>query len=257
MKNKEQVTPGFKGFDANWKCRDMQYEVGKTFEIEKGKELTICPGDPSKQGGLHFCENPLDVLCYYGPASSKFAEVEGFGEAKMDGSNTKVAVSELFVKAEITLHSLLNLGVEFILSKVNFKDSAATNTGNYSAATNTGNYSAATNTGYRSAATNTGYRSAATNTGYSSAATNTGNYSAATNTGDSSAATVEGKESVAVSLGINGKAKGVLGCFIVIAEWEFTDVWHRKNVVSLLVDGESVKENTFYSIKDGIVVEVE
>ena len=139
----------------------------------------------------------------------------------MDGSDTKVAVSELFVKAEITLHSLLNLGVEFILSKVNFKDSAATNTGDYSAATNTGD---------------------------SSAATNTGNYSAAT---------VEGKESVAVSLGINGKAKGVLGCFIVIAEWEFTDVWHRKNVVSLLVDGESVKENTFYSIKDGIVVEVE
>ena len=132
--------------------------------------------------------------------------------------------------------------------------SAATNTGDRSAATNTGYQSAATNTGHRSAATNTGNWSAATNTGYQSAATNTGYQSAATNTGDRSAATVLGEESVACSLGEYGKAKGAKGCWLVLAEWKDG---HRKDVRCFYVDGESVKANVFYKMKEGALVEVD
>ena len=154
--------------------------------------------------------------------------------------------------------------------------SAATNTGYQSAATNTGNQSAATNTGYQSAATNTGYQSAATNTGdqsaatntgnwsaatntgYQSAATNTGNWSAATNTGYQSAAIVEGKESIALATGINSKAKGKIGCFIVLAEWkEINYEYHIVDVKSAKVDGENIKEDTFYTLKDGKFVEAD
>jgi hypothetical protein len=163
--------------------------------------------------------------------------------------------------------------------------SAATNTGYQSAATNTGYYSAATNTGYLSAATNTGYQSAATNTGYQSAATNTGDYSAATNTGDRSAATntgyqsaatntgyqsaatntgyysaaiVEGKESIALATGIKSKAKGKIGCFIVLTEWkEINNEYHIVDIKSAKVDGENIKEDTFYMLKDGKFVEVD
>ena len=276
-KKEETIIKGFKGFDSNLKCRDMQYEIGKTY---KEKEAVIC------ESGFHFCENPLDIFNYYPPADSRFAEVEGKGKiSKEENSDTKVACTELHIKAEVTLKSILDFGVKFILDRVNWTDakesntgdrSAATNTGYRSAATNTGDSSAATNTGYSSAATNTGYRSAATNTGYSSAATNTGDRSAATNTGYSSAATntgyssaatntgyssaaiVEGKESVAISIGIQGKAKGKIGCFIVIAEWERRDDgWHRTNVLSLLVDGVKIKEDTFYMMKDGNPTETE
>ena len=136
--------------------------------------------------------------------------------------------------------------------------SATTNTGNYSAATNTGDYSAATNTGDYSAATNTGYQSATTNTGDYSAATNTGNYSAATNTGYQSAAIVEGKESIALATGINSKAKGKIGCFIVLAEWkEINYEYHIVDVKSAKVDGENIKEDTFYMLKDGKFVEAD
>ena len=135
--------------------------------------------------------------------------------------------------------------------------SAATNTGYQSAATNTGYRSAATNTGYRSAATNTGNQSAATNTGYQSAATNTGDQSAATNTGDQSAAIVEGKESIALATGIDSKAKGKIGCFIVLAEWkEIDNEYHIVDVKSAKVDGKNIKEDTFYTLKDGKFVEV-
>ena len=132
--------------------------------------------------------------------------------------------------------------------------SAATNTGNWSAATNTGNCSAAINTGDQSIAINTGYRSVATNTGDWSAATNTGNCSAAINTGYQSAATVSGEESVACALGYEGKAKGTKGCWIVFAEWKDG---HRKDVRCFYVDGESVKENVFYKMKEGALVEVD
>ena len=132
--------------------------------------------------------------------------------------------------------------------------SAATNTGGCSAATNTGDWSAATNTGDCSAATNTGNRSVATNTGDCSAATNTGNRSAATNTGDWSAATVSGQESVACALGESGKAKGSIGCWIVLAEWKDG---HRVNVQCFLVDGKKIKADTWYMLKDGEAVEVD
>ena len=154
--------------------------------------------------------------------------------------------------------------------------SAATNTGYRSVATNTGNQSAATNTGYQSAATNTGYQSAATNTGYWSVATNTGNWSVATNTGYQSAATntgdrsvatntgnqsaaeVTGKESIALVTGLKSKARGSVGCFIVLADWrEINGEFHIVDVKSAKVDGKKIKADTWYMLIDGNFIEVE
>ena len=124
---------------------------------------------------------------------------------------------------------------------------------------NTGDQSAATNTGYHSAATNTGEKSAATNTGYRSAATNTGYHSAATNTGYRSAASVSGKESVAIVTGMDSKAKGSLGCWIVLTErgeWN-GELYPIKEVRAFKVDGVEIKEDTYYKLIDGKAVECE
>ena len=259
----ETIT-GFKGFDKDLKCRDYQYEVGKEFE-EEGK-IEAC----SK--GFHFCENPFDVLGYYPPStekgSSRYCIVKGSGNIDRDGDDSKVACSKLHISAEIGLKGIIEAGVKFILDKVNWKDnkesntgyrSAATNTGNQSAATNTGNYSAATNTGNQSAATNTGYQSAATNTGNYSAATNTGYRSAATNTGNQSAAEVTGKESIAIVTGKDSKAKGGIGCWIVLTErgeWD-DNVYPIKEVKAVRVDGEIIKPDTYYKLIDGEVIPCE
>ena len=110
-----------------------------------------------------------------------------------------------------------------------------------------------------SAATNTGNMSAATNTGDYSAATNTGEYSAATNTGDYSASTVEGKGSVAVVCGYQSKAKACIGSAICVAE---RGEWNGKEypllaIKAAIVDGVTLKADTFYTLKDGEFVEVE
>ena len=274
----------FKGFDKDLKCRDFQYEIGKEYTEEKA-DICNC--------GFHACEFPMDVFGYYPPSDSRYCEVELEANNQSSDDSKRVG-KKISVKAEIGIAGIIKAGVEYIKEQVNWEDDKATNTGNRSAATNTGNrsaatnagdYSAATNTGYRSAATNagdysaatnTGYQSAATNTGYQSAATNTGDYSAATNTGDYSAATntgnrsaatntgdysaaiVEGKESIALATGIKSKAKGKIGCFIVLTEWkEINFEYHLVDVKSAKVDGKNIKEDTFYMLKDGKFVEVD
>ena len=129
------------------------------------------------------------------------------------------------------------------------KYSVAANTGDKSVATNTGKYSVAANTGYQSVAANTGYQSVATNTGKYSVAANTGKYSVAANAGNISAAIVEGEESIAIVTGRYSKAKGKLGCWIVLTERDSN--YNIKCVKAFNVDGEKIKEDTFYTLVDG------
>ena len=249
----------YKGMDKDMKCRGFQYAPGGTYETDRAVRC----GGP----GFHACEIPLDVFCYYPPAESRFFEVEQDGELSRDNEDSKVASSILKVGAEIDIPGLIKAHVEWVKEQIQEEktesntgyQSAATNTGNRSAATNTGYQSAATNTGNRSAATNTGNRSAATNTGYQSAATNTGNQSAATNTGNRSAAEVSGKDSVAAVFGYEGRARGALGCAIVVAErgdWN-GETYPLIGIKAAIVDGETIKPDVWYSLKGGEFVEVE
>ncbi|HCB5709225.1 TPA: hypothetical protein M1H76_002333 [Salmonella enterica subsp. enterica serovar Waycross] len=253
---KEIVT--FKGFNKELKCRDFQFEIGKTFHHD-GK-VEACGS------GFHACEFPFDVFSYYPPAESRYAETISFGVTdREEEGDTKIASASITIKAELTLPQFIQRGIEWIWSKIDKSleqqimsgnRSAATNTGDCSAATNTGDCSAATNTGDCSAATNTGNRSAATNTGDCSAATNTGDCSAATNTGNWSAAEVSGSQSVAAALGIEGKARASEGGAIVLC-------YRDKNGELIHIRASKVGENdimpnTWYQLnEDGEFVECE
>ena len=216
---------GYKGFDKDLKCRDFQYEVGKEYSTDKA---VAC------ETGFHYCENPLDVLGFYSPCDdtgtlNRFCEVEGSGDFDKSESD-KTCCTHLKVKAEIGLQGLIKAGVKFILDRVKWEDNKQSNTG---------------------------YRSAATNTGDCSAATNTGDRSAATNTGNRSAASVEGKESIAIVTGKDSKAKGSLGCWLVLTErgeWDGKG-YPIKEVKAFKVDGDKVKADTWYKLVDGEPIE--
>ena len=269
---------GYKGFYPGLICEPdnehkKQYAENTVYEEEKAE---CC------RSGMHFCKYPLGVFGYYPPVTDKgvseYAEVEALDKPVTDDEE-KYCSKKLKIGAKIGIPALVQASVEYIKNNIvetkkesatgyrsaatntgdqsaatNTGDrSAATNTGDRSAATNTGDQSAATNTGDQSATTNTGYQSAATNTGDRSAATNTGDRSAATNTGDQSAASVEGKDSIALAFGIESKAKGALGCYIVLAEWGEDDEGNRqlKTVKCHKVDGKTVKPDTWYMLKNG------
>lgn len=61
-----------------------------------------------------------------------------------------------------------------------------------------------------------------------------------------------GFENVAISIGWRSKAKGALGCWLVLAECRSKEVI---DVKSTQVDGDRIKANTFYRLKNGEFVE--
>ena len=139
---------GYKGFDKDMKCRGMQFEVGKTYEHEGDVELC--------KRGFHFCENPLDIFNYYPPADSKFAEIEAEGVSPETELDSKRVSKKLTVKGFISTQAMVKLSVDFIFSKVDWKNNKESNTGDYSAATNTGIRSAASVEGVESVAISIG-----------------------------------------------------------------------------------------------------
>ena len=195
---------GYKGFDKNWKCRDMQYEVGKTYEEA---EARLC------NKGLHFCENPFDVFSYYSPENqSRYSVVEAENVTDEKDSDTKRVAKKLTIKTELNLIGIVKAGMEYIKEHINvekIKEKAFD----------------------ESTAATSGYRSTAI---------------------------VEGEDSVAIALGARSKAKGALGCWLILAEWEENDDgMYRKDVKCFKVDGEIIKADMFYMLEDGEAVLVD
>ncbi len=203
-------TLAFKGFDAQLRCRNFQFELNKSYTHDG--PVIAC------EQGFHACEYPLDIFKYYAPATSRFGVVELSGETNKEGSDTKIAAAEITIKCELKIPELVAAAVRYIIDRTKRVDgnhatgerelikahgdrSVATVTGQWSAATASGDRSAATASGDRSAATASGDQSAATATGLRSAATATGLRSAATASGDQSAATATGWRSAATASG--------------------------------------------------------
>ena len=81
----------------------------------------------------------------------------------------------------------------------------------------------------------------------------TGDYGAASATGDYGVASATGKEGIASALGYNGRAKGALGCWIILAEHhEWNGRYYPiKDIKAFKVDGDSILPDTWYILKNG------
>ena len=203
----------YKGMDENMCCRGKQYEIGKTYTENKA----ICC-----ISGMHACENPLDVFQYYRPdGKNRFFEVECNGVINKEENDSKLACTELKVTGELSLAKFIRLSVqttfELAMNRAKKKTS-----GNSSSAATSGNSSSAATSGDSSSATATG--------GYCSAQ-------------------VKGKNSLAIANGAHSKARGVLGCYLVLTE--YTDGGKLLWAKIAKVDGTAIKENVWYTLKNG------
>ena len=128
---------------------------------------------------------------------------------------------------------------------------SATSGDNSNSATSGYNSHSATS-GYNSNSATSGKYSNSATSGYNSHSATSGKYSNSATSGDNSQASVE-DIAVAASIGLNAKAKGVTGSWIVLAEWkEIT--WNEREIVcvkSALVDGVTIKANTYYKLING------
>lgn len=86
-----------------------------------------------------------------------------------------------------------------------------------------------------------------------------GNQGAASATGYQGAASATGKSSVALAAGICGKAMGAIGCALCLierGEWN-GETYPIVSAKAVIVDGEHIKENVWYTLKNGEIVEAE
>ena len=221
----------YKGFKNDMTCRDFQYEEGKEYHEERA----LCCDT-----GFHACEYPLDCFKYYEPADSVYHEVEQTGDIDKSECDSKVASTEIKIGAKIGIPGLVQAAIEYT-SKRCEKKAENHNTGNRGASSNTGDWGASSNTGYRGASSNTG------------------NCGASFSTGEESTSYAGCVNSVAAALGLNAKAKGVKGAYIICAEFETDNDgnYRIKGIQLHQVDGEKIKEETYYQLIDGVMTEVD
>ena len=280
METKNRTVKGYKGFDKNLECRYFQYEIGKEYETERAE---LC------REGFHFCENPHDVLRYYSAGDgNRFAVVEASGVSDEKGDDSKRVSKRISVKAEISVFEICRIAVSTFFENFGFRkkiesadtnnagDYGAANAGDHGAA-NAGDYGAANaeNRGAANAgdygAANAGDRGAANAGDYGAAnagdygAANAGNYGAA-NAGDRGAANAgdygaanAGNCGVAI-VSNNGRVKGGYGCVLVARNIAWNQEHGRYEVTGwacAIVDGVNIKEDTWYKLGNGKLVECE
>lgn len=225
----KKVIKSYKGFDKDMKCRDFLYEVGKEYNMDG--EVKCC------NRGFHACKSPLEVWDYYDMLNSRFAEVEQSGKIDEEEKSTKVCSSHIKIKAELKLADIINIGVEWlkdITSPSKIKMDGALND----------------NGDIKKKIGSSGDSAKIGSSGYSAQIGSSGDYAKIESTGE---------DSVIMCAGNEAKAKAKIGSWITLAEWEWIDKKNRYVPIFVkteYVDGENIKADTWYQLKNGKFVEV-
>ena len=204
---------GYKAFEKGLVCKGKQYAENTVFEENEAK---VC------KSGMHFCENPLDVLDYYplidnNGELTEFAEVEALDEVLTD-DNKKYCTKKLKIGAKLDLPAFVKASIDFQFEKTLVKKTI------------------------RKSKSASGDSSQLAASGYYSKLAASGHYS------------------VVAGVGVNNIAKAVKGCWITLAEWKYDSEKETTIPVCVkteYVDGKRIKENVFYKLKNGEFTEVE
>ena len=299
----EEVIKSYKGFNKDMTCRGFQYKEGKEYEEETAdvchsgfhacEHPLDCFGYYSPNESVYH-EVEQNGEFDRGEDDSKVASTKIKIGARLDISGlVKAAIDFTMSRVKKEAGSDEDYGA----SSATGNCGASSATGDYGASSATGDCGASSATGYKGASSATGYKGASSATGncgassatgykgassatgYKGASSATGDYGASSATGNCGASSATGykgassandSESVAVAWGYKGKAMGVLGSHIVLAEWKYIGkedddrydrseqkAWEFLCAKMFRVDGEKVKPDTWYRLENGELVEVE
>ena len=228
---------GYKGFNPGLICKDKQYQENTVFEEPEAK---IC------EKGMHFCENPFDVLDYYDLIRSdgtpnEFAKVEALDEPKTDDKK-KFCSRKLKIGVKLGLSGFVKACVDFVLEKtIAEMPSENVDSGNYARIGSSGNYARIGSSGDSAQIGSSGY------------------YAQIGSSGNSAQINCTGSDSVICCAGHGSVVKAPIGCWITLAEWKYDGAKQRCVPVCVkteYVDGEKIKADTPYTLKNGEFVEV-
>ena len=264
---------GYKAFNKGMICKGKQYEENTTYE-ENGNK--IC-----EAGVMHFCENPFNVLNYYPLVDengniSDFADVEAIGDIYKE--RDKTATNKLHIGAKLGLKGFIKACIDFTLEKTKIEeieDGIENDNSNNSARIgssgdsaqigSSGDFAKIGSSGDSAQIGSSGDYAQIGSSGDSAQIGSSGDYAKIGSNGDYTQITSKGKHSVVMAAGYQSQAKARIGSWITLAEWVRTDsenekgfnIWIPKCVKTEYVDGERIKEDTFYELVDGEFKEVE
>ena len=199
---KEKTLKGYKAFNKDLTCRNMQYEIGKEYEFD-GEPI------PCRQG-FHFCTTIADTYKFYPMKDdTRICEVEAFGVVVTD-DNVKFCTNKIRIIAEVTEEYLRKANAN--KSSSGFCNSGDCNSGDY----NSGDYNSGD------------YNSGNRNSGdYNSGNRNSGNYNSGNwNSGDWNATNH--------SSGVFNTKEEKITMFNKKSDWTFED-WSRSEARSILM----------------------
>ena len=211
---------GYKAFAPGMICRGKQYAENTDYEEAVG---AICG-----KGMMHYCVNPFDTLNFYDLVGengkfSDFAEVEAL-DPPVSGSDGKFAAKKLHIGAKLSFAGFVKACIDYT------KEQTIDN--------------------MPKSEIGTGDSAQIGSSGDSAQIGSSGNYAKINSTGEDSVICCAGSGSVV-------KAKA--GSWITLAEWEYSDEKGRfapRCVKTEYVDGEKIKADTWYRLKNGEFEEV-
>jgi len=139
----QKTVKGFKVFNPDFTCKGVQFEEGKTFEIDG--PIQIC------HRGLHFCTKASHCFSYYTfDPNNIVCEVEAIGEVQGHDEDSKMCTDKLRILRRLTWQEVL------VAANEGANNTGHSNSGNW----NSGNRNSGdSNSGYRNSGdSNSGYR---------------------------------------------------------------------------------------------------
>ncbi len=248
---------------AQWKI--FQYEIGKEYKEDKA-DLCHC--------GFHACENPLDVLSYYNNIDDKFCEVELDKIDPNRNKDSKICGKKIKIGIEIGFLGLFKAGIEWIKNKTIFtKEDFKKLPSSYNAKISSSDYNAkiGSSSDYARIGSSgeyvqigsSGYNVKIGSSGDDAKISSSGNYAQIGSSGssakigssgDDAKISSSGDDCVIMCAGINSSAKAKIGSWITLAEWKYSEEKQRDipfSVVTKQVDGIEIKEDVYYTLRDG------
>ena len=275
---------GYKAFKPGMICKDKQYAENTDYEEVGGK---IC-----EKGMIHYCVNPFDVLNFYDLVDesgkfSDFAEVKALDQP-ISGSDGKFATKKLHIGAKLSFAGFINACIDYTKEQtiVNMPKSDVT-TGNPAQIDSSGYSAQIGSSGNSAKIGSSGYYAKIGSSGYSAQIGSSGNYAQIGSSGNSAQIGSSGNyakigssgnyaqigssgysaqinstgvDSVICCAGHGCTVKAKIGSWITLAEWEYSEEKGRsvpRCVKTEYVDGEKIKADTRYRLKNGEFVEVD
>ena len=265
----------YKGFNKDMTCRGFQFEEGKTYHEDEAK---MC------EKGFHACLDPLDCFKYYAPATSEYHEVEIDDLTDEKSDDTKVCGKTIRIGVKLDLVGLIKARFEYTKSKCEKEIKAKGNepiSGGYKSSISGGDKSSISGGDWSSISGGdwssiSGGDGSSLSGGYGSSISGgdgssiSGGYGSSISGGDKSSlsggygsslsggygSSLSGGDDCVIS-GFNSKAKAGLGSLISIANRERKgEKYVITDFASAIVDGKTIKPDTWYTLKNGKFVKV-